>query len=447
MRFLFLSILLFFSVISLAQEQNLDDLLQQVKQYQSIEKKLLQEREQRFLSAKNQQKQLLEEARRRFQTLQERNNPLIKESDEAEESLQRLQQELDENIQELGDIYSLYDEFSGDFIARMRDSLVSTELAERHAQLDKLEQIKQLPNIEDMRELLLLLQEEMTQAGKISQYQAQLTQADSSRARENIYRLGAFTLFNDQHLLLYLPGQQEIIAQQNQPSRIKRSITSFAQTKHQDWHAIIIDPSRGSLLGLLDKSPKLQERIQQGAEVGYMIIVLGIVGLLLAVYRLCYLAWVKIKTQRQLNSLEQAKSNNPLGRILLQVTDLKHDKQALQQHLNEAVLREIPALERGHSLIKLMAAIAPLLGLLGTVVGMIATFQSISLFGSGDPKLMAGGISQALVTTVQGLLVAIPLLFLHNIISNFSRSITQLLDEQSAGIIASTYIVAEEQPS
>ena len=77
------------------------------------------------------------------------------------------------------------------------------------------------------------------------------------------------------------------------------------------------------------------------------------------------------------------------------------------------------------------------MGLLGTVVGMIATFQSISLFGSGDPQLMAGGISQALVTTVQGLLVAIPLLFIHNIITSFSRSLIQVLDEQSAGILAS----------
>jgi len=113
-----------------------------------------------------------------------------------------------------------------------------------------------------------------------------------------------------------------------------------------------------------------------------------------------------------------------------------HNDELLQLKLDEAVLAEIPALERGNSLIKLLAAIAPLLGLLGTVTGMILTFQAISLFGSGDPKLMAGGISQALVTTVLGLVVAIPLLFSHSVIAYLSRSMIQRLDEQCAGVLA-----------
>jgi len=178
----------------------------------------------------------------------------------------------------------------------------------------------------------------------------------------------------------------------------------------------------------------------QGREVGFVIILLGVLGLLIILYRLIYLTYTWHHTKQQLNNLGHIKSNNPLGRVYLQVQKLdrasQQDEESLQLTLDEAILKELPKLEHGHSLIKLFSAIAPLLGLLGTVIGMIATFQSISLFGSGDAKLMAGGISQALVTTVLGLVVAIPLLLSHNMLVSFSKVLLQILDEQSAGILA-----------
>jgi biopolymer transport protein ExbB len=132
-----------------------------------------------------------------------------------------------------------------------------------------------------------------------------------------------------------------------------------------------------------------------------------------------------------------------LGRVLTAVEGVSLDEEELLQlKLDEAVLSEMPALERGNGVIKLLAATSPLLGLLGTVTGMILTFQAISLFGTGDPKLMAGGISQALVTTVLGLVVAIPLLFSHSVIAYMSRSMIQRLDEQCAGVLARS---AEQQ--
>ncbi|MCP4045074.1 MAG: MotA/TolQ/ExbB proton channel family protein, partial [Gammaproteobacteria bacterium] len=135
-----------------------------------------------------------------------------------------------------------------------------------------------------------------------------------------------------------------------------------------------------------------------------------------------------------------------LGRIMLAAADAPSETDdLLLLKIDEAILAEIPALERGTGLIKLLAATAPLLGLLGTVTGMIVTFQSISLFGTGDPKLMAGGISQALVTTVLGLVVAIPLLFGHNLVASLSRSLVQRLDEQSAGMLART-MEKQERP-
>lgn len=104
--------------------------------------------------------------------------------------------------------------------------------------------------------------------------------------------------------------------------------------------------------------------------------------------------------------------------------------------LDEAILRETPRIDSGVNIIKILAAIAPLLGLLGTVVGMIGTFQSITLFGTGDPKIMAGDISMALVTTALGLIAALPLILVHAIVASRAKSIVHVLDEQAAGIVA-----------
>jgi biopolymer transport protein ExbB len=188
---------------------------------------------------------------------------------------------------------------------------------------------------------------------------------------------------------------------------------------------------------MLSYTPNLRERIEQGGMIGYITIALGIFGLAIAAWRGLHLGVQYLRIREQLLHLASPRATNPLGRVLqsVQGVDL-NDEELLQLKLDEAVLAELPALERGNNVLKLLAATAPLLGLLGTVTGMILTFQAISLFGSGDPKLMAGGISQALVTTVIGLVVAIPLLFCHSVIAYLSRTMVQRLDEQCAGVLA-----------
>ena len=139
----------------------------------------------------------------------------------------------------------------------------------------------------------------------------------------------------------------------------------------------------------------------------------------------------------QLLDLSKTSDNNPLGRVLQVAARYPNeDLEKLELRIDEAILKETPAFNRGVRLLKLLAAVAPLLGLLGTVTGMIGTFQSITLFGTGDPKLMASGISQALVTTMLGLIVAVPLLFAHAMIHARGQRFIQILDEQSAGLIA-----------
>jgi biopolymer transport protein ExbB len=128
---------------------------------------------------------------------------------------------------------------------------------------------------------------------------------------------------------------------------------------------------------------------------------------------------------------------NPLGRVLAVYHQNRGiDTETLELKLDEAILKDTPALQRGLVTIRVLAVIAPMLGLLGTVTGLIETFQSITLFGTGDPRLMAGGISQALVTTVLGLGAAIPLILMHSALNTRSKRLLAVLEEQSAGLIA-----------
>ena len=170
--------------------------------------------------------------------------------------------------------------------------------------------------------------------------------------------------------------------------------------------------------------------------VGYFIIFIGLLGLALSLWRLFILRQDGQSINQQLTT-DIISRDNALGRILS--VQSEHDTmetEALELKIDEAILKEVPKLEKYHSIIKVFAAVAPLLGLLGTVVGMIVTFQALTLFGTGDPKLMAGGISQALVTTMLGLIVAIPLVFLHSVLTSWSGTLIEVLEEQSAGLIA-----------
>ena len=195
-------------------------------------------------------------------------------------------------------------------------------------------------------------------------------------------------------------------------------------------------PSGGSFLAALINSPNIEERWHQGGYIGYAITAVGIFGFILALYRLVVLSAVSAKVSSQLKT-DKAKDNNPLGRVLkVHEDNPSMDTETLELKLSEGILRETPKLESGLNLLKIIAAIAPLMGLLGTVTGMIVTFQAITLYGAGDPKLMAGGISTALVTTVLGLCVAIPTVFLHTLVQSRARRLTQILQEEAAGMLA-----------
>ncbi len=427
------------------QITNLDQLLESVRDEQRQQQARNQEREARFLRDKQQQQALLMQSRRDFERNTNENQPLLVVTEGNASEIQRLQTQLQDVVEDMGDLASTFREFSGDLSAVLQDSMITAQFPQRAGQLKDLAAAATHPTIDEIQALWLLLQEEMTEAARVAVFDAAVVQVSGAATAGEVLRIGPFSAFHDGDFLRFVPETGELLVLSRQPAaRFREAAREFAADS-AEIASITVDPSRGSLLGMLSYTPSLRERVDQGGLIGRIIIVLGAFGLLMACWRGLYLGTVYVRIRSQLRDLQTPSLSNPLGRVLQSVEGIdQHDEGLLQLKLDEAVLAEMPALERGNGVIKLLAATSPLLGLLGTVTGMILTFQAFSFFGTGDPKLMAGGISQALVTTVLGLVVAIPLLFSHSVIAYLSRSMIQRLDEQCAGVLARS---AEQQES
>jgi biopolymer transport protein ExbB len=298
-----------------------------------------------------------------------------------------------------------------------------------------------LASIEEIEQLWFELQREATEQGKVKRLpDFRVVTAGGEEVFEDIVRVGTFNLVADGRYLQHNPETNSVSELQRQPSQGRFINSTSALLDAQPDGELVrfgVDITSGQLLSLLIATPNLRERIEQGAEVGYVIIGLGIIGILLALERLVTLTIIGGRVSAQLKR-DEPSSKNPLGRVLMVYKKYPNaDTETLELKLGEAILKETPPLQRGILFIKVVSVVAPLLGLLGTVVGMIQTFQAITLFGAGDPTIMAGGISQALMTTVLGLCVAIPTVLLHTVVNGRSRKIIQVLQEQSAGIVAS----------
>lgn len=434
---LFLLLAIYGALASAEHPSSLDHLLRQVEDAHKEDARIRKEREQRFLAVNADQKTLLQALRVRVAAQRERGEQLRQQHADNEQALQTLQAALNARSGNLGELFGTVRHSAGDLQALLRDSLVSAQYPERAEWLDILAKSKQLPSITELERFWLLLQQEIDQSGQVSRFTAQVTATDGITTPREVIRISVFTAIADGHYLHFQPDKNRFTVLARQPGGQLQKLASSFASQYSGYAPMMIDPTRGGLLSMLMQTPTLPERVQQGGAIGYIILAIGLFGVFLVLLRLTALGRVATRMNRQLQEPGQASDNNPLGRVLLAAEDAgDRDIDAIELLLDEAILRETPALQRGLGLLKLLAAVAPLLGLLGTVTGMILTFQSITLFGSGDPKLMAGGISQALVTTVLGLIVAIPLLFSHTLLASRSRTLIQILDEQSAGLIA-----------
>lgn len=420
-----------------AAANQLDDLLKQVKADRVSVAKLDKKREQEFLSARADKQALLKKAQAERAAEQARNVRLTKAFADNEKMLTQREAELEAAKGDLGEMFGVVRRASGNAYGTIATSIVSAQYPGREATLDKLANAKEIPVLSELEELWFAMQTEMTESGKITSFEAEITQLDGSKSSQQVTRIGSFNLVSEQGYLNYNDDQGLIQPLGKQPDGSILSTVSPFISMTSGYAPLFLDPSKGTILNLETQKATLEERFHQGGTVGYVIAGVLAFGLLIAIERLVFLFLVGGKIAAQLKNRANPSANNPLGRLLQVYQDNKNvDAETLELKLDEAILRETPKIERGINIIKILAAIAPLLGLLGTVVGMIGTFQSITLYGTGDPKIMAGDISMALVTTAQGLIAALPLILVHSVVAGRGKSIFHILDEQSAGIVA-----------
>tara|TARA_B100000029_G_scaffold78365_3_gene69859 strand:+ start:13834 stop:15222 length:1389 start_codon:yes stop_codon:yes gene_type:complete len=304
----------------------------------------------------------------------------------------------------------------------------------------KMADATELPTIAELEDLWAELMREMVAGSQVSKFTANVIDLNGEQFQCEVVRVGLYNSICDGKYLEYVPSKGLYALLAKQPDGKYRSTAKkISNAEPGDIVKFAVDPTGpagGSLLANLILAPSLGERINQGREVGYIIIIVGLIGIGIAIWKLFQLYTMGRAVRAQANSTN-LDSKNPLGRVLQVGKDnLDKDVETLELKLAEAIMSERPPIERGINAVKIISVVAPLAGLLGTVTGMIVTFQQITLFGTGDPKIMAGGISQALVTTVLGLCVAIPTTLLHSFAASSARSVISVLEEQSTGIVA-----------
>lgn len=415
----------------------LDQVLQAVRQERQQSSAENRQREQRFLAERNNQQAELSRVRQQVVAAESESTRLegVMAANQAE--IDRLEAELATKQGQFQELFGAARSAAADLTAQLERSLVSAEFPGRESELRSIAQTDTLPTETQLRFLWETLIQQTVEQAKVSTFTADVALANGTSDSRDITRIGPFVAFSSGKYLVYdsQQGTLKFLARQPQSSVVDaaRRVEGY---KGDGFVRGIIDPSLGTLLGLIVETPGLRERIDQGGPVGYLTLSLGALAFVFGIFK-----WVTLSTtggavRAQVRRKKPSKAN-PLGRVMLAYEALQSkDTESIQLALNDAILKEVPRLEGGLNLVRIISTIAPLLGLLGTVIGMVITFQSITLFGTGDPQIMASGISIALMTTVIGLVVAIPLVLLYAFASGAANSIIQILEEQAAGIVA-----------
>ncbi len=423
-----------------AAAASMSELLRLIEQGQARDSGEARKREAAFAQARNQQQSLLNQARAERTRQENISSQLENDFESNQQRIITARQALDERMGALKELLGVLQTVAGDTQGRFAASLTNIEYPDRSQFLvelgGKLAGASNIPEIAEIEQLWLLLQQEVVESGKVTRFNHLVTRADGTEEEMEIVRIGAFNLASNNGYLEFNDDGtvSELLRQPD--GKYLGTTGDLMDAAPGEAVAFGVDVTRGGILALLVESPTIKDRIEQGGIVGYCIIALGLIGLLIAVMRWLALSTADRKVKAQLKS-ETASTDNPLGRVLAAYESNRGaDTETIELKLSEAALKEMPNLTKGLLFIKVVSAVAPLMGLLGTVTGMIKTFQVITLYGAGDPKMMAGGISQALMTTVLGLVVAIPMVLLHTVVSGKSRKIVNILQSQSAGLVA-----------
>ncbi len=420
----------------LGAQESLDELLEKVRTSRIENQAINKQREAEFRSQKSEQQRLLREAQGTRDRLERRSTELEASFNENEIRITQLGEQLRNRLGNLGELFGVVRQVAGDTRGVLDGSLATAQFPGRAEPMAELAESKVLPSITELEGLWFALLEEMVESGKVVRFNTTVVLPDGEQVTKDVVRVGVFNAISDGKFLRYLPETGKLTELARQPAARYRGAAADLEGATSGLVAMAVDPSRGSILALLVQSPTYIERVQQGGVIGYITITLGLIGLGIVVIRFYTLFSVRGKMISQMSS-DKADPGNPLGRVMQVYEEYgTADTETLELKLDESILKDAPKLEQGLTTVKVLSIIAPLLGLLGTVTGMILTFQQITLFGTGDPKMMAGGISQALVTTMLGLTVAIPLTLLHSWLRDRSKSLIQILEEESAGMVA-----------
>ncbi len=437
------SVLAFSATSLVAQEKakSLDQLLKFVEQGRVAEDRENKQRENRFKAARSKQAQLTEQAAVLKTQEEERSARLEVQFEENDKKLAETEKRLRERMGSLTELFGHITTAAGDARSNFEVSLTRIHYPDRGQVLDALVEKTssgtELPNIEEISGLWFELQREMIESGKVVSFNATVIKPNGDQSTQKVVRVGSFNVVSEEgkYLSVSSKGLEELLRQPSDYTSAAADLVA-SSSGFSTFGADPTGPTGGTYLSALINSPTVEERWHQGGTVGYIITCVGAVAVVIILWRLLVLTIVGAKVRAQLKS-DKANPNNPLGRVLaVHEENPDMDPETLELKLSEAVLRELPSLESNLALLKIIAAVAPLLGLLGTVTGMILTFQAITIFGAGDPKAMAGGISSALITTVLGLCVAIPTVLAHTLLNGRSKKIVHILEEQTMGIIA-----------
>lgn len=426
-----------------AQPTTLDELLKKVEEGRYAESKDNKKREAAFRAAKADQKRLLNEAiaeRTRLENLAAKREKQFEENEVRVAEAEALKRK---RLGSLTELFGHITSAAGDFNSNLETSIISTQYTNRgefiQELINKLAENAELPTIEEIERLWFEYQREMIQQGRVVAFDANVALPTGEVVEKKVVRVGSYNVVSADGQYLQKTDSEGLKALARQPSGQYMTWASDLASSNSGLNAFGADPTGplgGSLLSALIASPTPIERWHQGGYVGYAITALAALAFLIAIIKWLLLTIESAKVRSQLKSSE-ASASNSLGRVLkVKEENPNADAESLELKLNEAVLKELPRIESWVGALKIIAAVAPLMGLLGTVTGMIMTFQAITIFGAGDPTAMAGGISSALVTTVLGLLCAIPTVLLHTFVNGTAQNLVHVLEEQAAGILA-----------
>ena len=423
---------------------SLSDLLNLVENDRVAESDLYRQRQQEFESNANQQQQILDTTNTRIAE-QETEQSNLSDQFEANEIIIRDKRDiLRDRRGDLNELFGTLQGVAGDFLSNFENSLISAQYPGRSEYVeDFIEKagstIEQL-NPEEIERFWFYMQQEVVESARVAKFNADVALPTGETVNRSIVRIGNFNAISEGEYLSYDGDIGHLQVLPKQPGAAMLSAAAALESASSGFTKVGIDPTGGvggQVMANLVNFPSVEEQVRNNSgPIGFIIIGVGVVGILIGFLRLLILSLVSVKVRSQLKNDKPSK-NNPLGRVLLVAeSNPTADTETLELKLGEAILQETPSLESMLTLIKMIATIAPLGGLLGTVTGMITVFQQITVYGAGDPTIMAGGISSALMTTVLGIVVAIPTIFMHTVVKSRADNIIHILEEQATGMIA-----------